>query len=186
MNGTSTRLSINTGTIRINLGSGVDYREGYFNIDSNPDAKTDFCINFLQIDRIFQPATVSEILMLHSLDYLNLWQARDLFAKAHRLLKPGGKLVIETVNLENAIQKILSSIDNFDEYLEGVRALHAFGVDQLQRKEVYTPNAFSWTRWHLTGELNNAGFGSVQILPAQTHVPWRDMRIEAHKNQGST
>ncbi|BEH11549.1 MULTISPECIES: hypothetical protein [Geobacter] len=182
MNGISNQLAITTGDIRINLGSGIDYREGYFNIDANPAAKTDFCINFLQIDRIFLPDTVSETLMLHSLNYLNLWQARDLFAKIHRLLKRNGILIIETVNLEKAVEKIISSIGNFEQYLEGVRALHAFGVDQLQRKEIYTPNAFSWTPWHLTAELKNAGFGAVEVLPPQTHARWRDMRVEARKN----
>lgn len=182
MNAKRHPLLINTGEIRINLGCGDDYRKDYYNVDSNPAANTDFCINFLQIDRIFAQESVSEILMLHSLNYLNLFQARTLFVKAHRLLKGGGRLIIETVNLEKAINKILSSTGDFNEYLEGVRALHAFDPGMVQRGEAYTPNAFSWTAWHLRAELNAAGFSSVELLPPQTHAAWRDMRAEARKD----
>ena len=35
-----------------------------------------------------QPGTVVEVLSIHSLSYLNLWQARELFRTLHALMKP--------------------------------------------------------------------------------------------------
>ena len=168
--------------LRLNLGSGIDYRDGYINIDLTSDYKTDIRMDFTKIDEVFPPGSVDEIIMYHSLNYLTLWQARDLFRTALGLLAPGGRLIIETVNLEQAIAKIRQNIGGeFSEYMEGVRALHAFGIDQLENREIYFPNRFSWTAWHLEAELRDAGFADIAQKPQQSHSPWRDMRFEACK-----
>jgi len=168
-------------SVRLHLGCGGDYWPGYINIDVSPSSSADLKMDYLGIDTLFAPGTVREIVMIHSLNYLTLWQARDFFRITHRLLEDQGVLLLETVNLEKAIRQIERGIGNLDEYLEGVRALHAFGPEQLRNREVHTPNAFSWTPWHITEELSAAGFHNVLVLPARTHAPWRDMRIEAYK-----
>ncbi|MDD2943560.1 MAG: glycosyltransferase [bacterium] len=180
------RKLIADGNIKLNLGSGVDYRQGYINVDLDPGAKPDLLMDYLETEKVIPPASVQEIMMMHSLNYLTLWQARALFRLAQRLIAPGGKLIIETVDLSRAIEKISTSTNNFNEYIEGVRALHAFGIDQLQREEMYFPNRFSWTSWHLNAELTDAGWQDVQILEPETHNPWRDMRFVCNKPAATT
>jgi|GEM_PF-852884 len=180
----ATAVSHREAPVRLNLGSGVDYREGYINIDLTGKYKADIRMDFTKVGERFPAGSVDEILMYHSLNYLNLWQARDFFLTALNLLAPGGRLVIETVNLENAIAQITRNVGcDSVAYMEGVRALHAFGMDQIERRESFTPYAFSWSPWHLENELRQAGFADVSILPPQTHAPWRDMRIEAKKEE---
>ena len=68
-------------------------------------------------------------------------------------------------------------------YLEAVRGLYAFDLDQLEARVSYTPYAFGWSSWHLVLELERAGNGGVRVLDPATHGPrpWRDTRIEAVK-----
>ena len=169
-------------SLRLNLGCGSDYLPGYINIDANPAVLADLHLNLLDIDTMFAPASVCEILLIHSLNYLNLWQAQDFFRKAASLLLPDGILIIETPNLLKAVDKI-RACEGTDSaaYLEGVRALHAFDINQIKRREQFTPYAFSWSPWHLEHELSLSGFENIKILPPKTHSPWRDMRIEAQK-----
>lgn len=168
------------GAIKLHLGCGSEYLPGYINIDNNPEVRADLHMDIMALDSAFAPASVDEILMIHSFNYLNLWQALDFLRKAATLLCSEGVLVIETPNMLKAIDKICSSFgENVSEYLEGIRALHAFGMDQIERRECFMPYAFSWSPWHLEVELKRAGFSNVTLLPPQTHVAWRDMRIEA-------
>jgi len=163
----------------------MEYWTGYVNVDSDPTVRADLRIDFNRIHEHFRPGTVTEVVMIHSLNYLSLWQARDVFAILHGLLAPGGRLVFETVNLESAARKILENEGkDLGEYLEGVRALHAFGKVHHDNRKSYVPNSFSWTPWHLKLELEHAGFREVRILPATSHVAWRDMRVEAVKASG--
>lgn len=165
--------------LKLHLGCGQDYWPGYVNIDLDPSAKADLYLSALELETVFAPGSVDEIVMYHVINYLSLWEARRFFAAAMRLLSPRGRLVIETVNLEAALGQIQVQRGNLDAYLEGVRALHAFGRDHMQAQAEFVPNKFSWTPWHLETELKAAGFGRVRQTEAQSHAGWRDMRLEA-------
>lgn len=121
--------------------------------------------------------------MIHSLGYLRLWQARELLVDLYQLLEPGGRLIIEQPDLIKCARKALESTDNPIEYLEAVRGLYAFGLDQIERREMFTPYAFGWSEMHLKKELERIGFSQVMPYNPLTHGPrpWRDMRIEAVK-----
>ncbi len=85
--------------VKLNLGCGPMHLDGYINIDGDPHACADFYMDFCTVGEAFAKESINEVLMLHSLSYLNLWQARDLFVTIERLLKPGGRLVIELPDL---------------------------------------------------------------------------------------
>jgi len=172
--------------LRLHLGCGQDYWPGYINIDSDPASKADIVCDMREVSRYFAAQSVQEIAVIPALNYLRLWEAQQLFCDFARILRPAGRLIIETVDVEKAAEKVtLSAGNRFDDYLEGIRNFHAFGLDTIQRRESYLPNHMSWSRDHLTKELNVAGFKIVHIMEPQVHVPppgvlrWRDMRVEA-------
>jgi glycosyltransferase involved in cell wall biosynthesis len=168
--------------LRLHLGCGQVRLEGYVNIDRDPEAKADIFIDAMDLCKVFSASSVAEVQMYHILNYLSLWDARKFFTILFKLLQPNGKICLETVNIERTMQMIQSSSQFFPDYLEGVRSFHAFGNDHLEAQLPYYPNAFSWTPWHLKAELELAGFAEVEILPSQTHHPFRDMRIEAKRS----
>ena len=139
-------------------------------------------IDFLEIDRFVEPDTVIEVCMIHSLGYLNLWQARHLFRKLHVLMRSGAKLIIELPDVLKCAELIMRADRKLDEYLEGIRGIYAFSLEEVANRDHYKPYAFGWTAWHLQEELQNAGFADLKLLPPQTHGrPWRDIRVEAMK-----
>jgi hypothetical protein len=169
--------------IKLHLGCGPEYLEGYINIDTSCSANSDLRLNFTRIEEHFNPGTVSEVVMIHSLSYLRLWQARDLFASICRLLKRSGQLVIELPDLGKCAQKVLAKQGDVGEYLEAVRGLYAFDLDQIKNKELFTPYAFGWSGWHLRLELERAGFTRTELQDPLTHGKRldRDVRVIATK-----
>lgn len=165
--------------LKIHLHCGQDYWPGYVNIDQDPLAKADVQMEIGQLVAAFDPGSLSEIAIYHTINSLSLWDARSFFRICHRLLAPQGTLVVETVDLERAVDKMTAGIGNLPEYLEGVRALHGFGRDHMEARATFVPNKFSWSYWHLAAELKDAGYGDVRKYPALSHAPWRDMRVEA-------
>jgi hypothetical protein len=169
--------------VRLHLGCGEDYWRGYVNIDANEHVKCDICCDFISVGERFKPASVSEVVMIHSLSYLRLWEARDFFRAVFRLLKPNGRFVAELPDLGKCAQKARDNTNNLPNYIEAVRGLYAFDLDQIAARERFVPYAFGWSGWHLRLELFGAGFGRVEILDPLTHGKRldRDIRLIATK-----
>lgn len=168
--------------IKLNLGCGPMHLDGYINIDGDPRACADFYLDFSELEDTFSAGSSSEILMIHSLSYLNLWQARNFFGVAHRLLMPGGKLIIELPSIEKCADHLIKSQGDLQAYLEGVRGVYAFDLSEITNKIAFTPYSFGWSAWHLEQELHAASFSDVVVGEPQFHQqPWRDIRVEATK-----
>ena len=172
------------GQVRLHLGCGQDYWPGYINVDSSPTALCDLRLDYTQIAELYPVDSVAEIALIHSLSYLRLWQARDLLASLHRILVPGGRLIIELPDLSKCAQAALErSEHDLNNYLDAVRGFYAFDLEQIGRKEMFAPYAFGWSGWHLKYELEQIGFREVFLSEPQTHDrrDWRDTRVEATK-----
>lgn len=167
--------------VRLHLGCDKDYWKGWVNIDVDPAADCDLCVDFMRIGEFFAAQSVSEAAMIHSLSYLSLWQARDLFSELFRLMTPSGKLVIELPDLAKCAQAALARENDLDNYIEAVRGIYAFDIAQLKQRRTYIPYASGWSSWHLELELKRVGFQAVIIGEPQTHGArrWRDTRVEA-------
>jgi len=137
------------GKVRLHLGCGQDYWPGYVNVDIGADALCDLRMDFTRIGERYPHDSVAEVALIHSLSYLRLWQARDLFIELYQILEPGGRIIVELPDLAKCAQKLLTCESDLAEYLEAVRGLYAFGMDQIDRREMFTPYAFGWSAWHL-------------------------------------
>lgn len=175
------------GKIRLYLGSGLDYRPGYVNVDIDPLSAPDLTMDFRQIGDLYADGAVAEVVMIHTLGYLRLWEARELFAVIYRLLEDGGRLVIELPDIEKCLHAAMAARGNVQDYLEGMRGLYAFALPEVESRSCYVPYAFGWTAWHLEWELRRAGFHRVIISEPQAHGnrTWRDLRCEATKSSHS-
>lgn len=167
--------------VRLHLGCGQEYWPGWVNIDADPGAQSDLCARFEDLDAVFAPGSVAEAVMIHSLSYLSLWQAREFFGVLHRLLQPGGTLVIELPDVDKCAASLLERRGDLDAYLEALRGLFAFDLAWVAERRTYAPYAFGWSAWHLQEELRRAGFASVVSAAPRTHGAreWRDTRVEA-------
>src|SRR5689334_23775261 len=126
-----TREQGRTGAVKLHLGCGNDYWPGYLNIDRNPSSRADVIADFLEVDRLVPKSTVVEVCLIHSLSYLRLWEARELFGKLRRVMIGGAKIIIELPDIEKCAERILQSTGSTTEYLEGVRGVYAFDMTQV-------------------------------------------------------
>lgn len=86
--------------IKLNLGSGDDYREGYVNIDNNKSVKADIYHDF--IERIpFKDHSVDEVFCKNLFEHVP--NPLNFLIEIKRVLKKGGKAIIITSNASYVI-----------------------------------------------------------------------------------
>jgi SAM-dependent methyltransferase len=170
------------GGLRLHLGCGTEYWPGYVNVDASPLSKADLCMSFTDLRSAFADGSLEEVAMIHSLSYLRLWEARDLFRDLSRLLAPGGRVVIELPDVAKCARALIDAGSAApDRYHEAIRGIYAFDDSWIAGRVAHDTYAFGWSAWHLKSELEQAGFHNVVELDPRTHEQrlWRDIRIEA-------
>lgn len=99
--------------LRLHLGCGEQYLEGYVNIDFPPsehsvmDVKADLHADIVRLE--FPPGSVDEIRLHHVFEHFNRVTALALLIQWHTWLKVGGRLRIETPDLIGSAQTLLSN-----------------------------------------------------------------------------
>ena len=175
------QIDINSG-IHLNLGCGEQYLQGWVNIDTNENVNADLYSNFFNIDNHFESFSIDTIQMIHSISYLNLWEAELFFKKAFKLLKNEGILILEFPDILKCSRRLLFTND-VESYIEAIRGIYAFDLNQMENKEKYIPYSFGWSGWHIKKVLIKQGFKKIYINYPETHGRrfWRDSRIVAIK-----
>jgi len=93
--------------LKLNLGSGHDYKQGWVNVDVNHNVKADVYWDLRITPLPFNDSSVEVILLKHVLEHLTFNEAYCLLKDAYRMLKPNGKLHIMFPNLRLACQGYL-------------------------------------------------------------------------------
>lgn len=167
------------GEIRLNLGCGDKKLPGYINVDYAPSRKgitPDVMVDLRKLT--FLDATVDEILSVHVIEHFYYWEAKELLNEWARVLKSGGRLVLECPNILSAAQALLDNPDGAaGPGKEGSMSMWALYGDPnwsdplMCHKWGYTPRS-------LIQLLESVGFRDVHQEPAQfkKREP-RDMRV---------
>jgi predicted SAM-dependent methyltransferase len=99
--------------LRLHLGCGEQYFDGYINIDYPPSehnimqVKADVFANLLELD--FPPASVDEIRLHHVFEHFSRVTALAMLIRWHIWLKFGGRLHIETPDIMGSAKTLLSN-----------------------------------------------------------------------------
>jgi len=94
--------------LKLNLGCGLDKREGYVNIDIREDVEPDMVIDLeKELLQRFEDESVDEILAKDFLEHLS-WRVVETFLRdCHRVLKHNGRIYIQTPDLEAIAKKVI-------------------------------------------------------------------------------
>ncbi len=165
--------------LKIHIGCGSDIKDGYVNIDEfNPDADVQKPIQKLD----YPENSVERIEGYMVLEHLTPFDAKAFIKKAHKMLEPGGTLILEVPDLEKVCRLILAFRDD-GEYLNtgafGVRGFFGEPTDHMTKGDYHK---WGYTPGTLGQLLQEAGFSRWRVSDGVSHLyPLRDMRVEAVK-----
>ena len=93
--------------MKLNLGCENDIREGYVNCDFYNNQKADMTFDCSVLP--FDDNSVDEILAYHLIEHFDYYAAQKLLEEWYRALKPGGKIHLETPDLEGLCRVFLAA-----------------------------------------------------------------------------
>ena len=167
--------------MRLHLGCGTDYRDGWVNVDANPRARADLHCDIESLPAI-RDASAQVVEACHVFEHLTLTQARVALREWRRVLRVGGELFLELPDLEACI-RILGQASDPHGIDFGMIGIYGWPPD-IDREGVPQMHKWGWTRATLAQELRRAGFDDVTFPEVtQTWRPatrlGRDMRVRA-------
>jgi predicted SAM-dependent methyltransferase len=171
-------------SIKLNLGCGDKLLPGYINVDvveSRAGMVPDIQCDIRRLTKI-EDNYAEEVLAVHVIEHVDRWEVVELLTEWKRVLKSGGKLVIETPNLLSACKALLENP------LKGARPGQTGQMTMwplygdpswkdplMMHKWLYTPQS-------LAEVMHEAGFIKMQVEKAQFKMKEpRDMRVVAYK-----
>ncbi|MBL6739578.1 MAG: methyltransferase domain-containing protein [Synechococcus sp. BS301-5m-G54] len=97
--------------VRLNLGCGDKILPGYINIDTvsaRKEKKPDIVADIRDLRNI-KTSIADEILAVHVIEHFYYWEVIPLLTSWKRILKPGGKIILECPNLLYACKMLLEN-----------------------------------------------------------------------------
>lgn len=152
--------------IKLNLACGSDYQKDYINVDLYYEGKVDERFDVSRIP--YDDNSVDEIKAFHIIEHFHFKEVTDVLKEWNRVLKPGGRLWIETPDFLESCRAFVEGspampIEEWRVFLYGHFFSQAW-LPGLTHKFLFTEN-------QLRAHLDWAGFGKVnRISPSSDHV----------------
>lgn len=140
--------------IKLNLGSGGDYIKGFINVDLYAE-KADERYDISKLP--YEDETVSEIRAFHVIEHFDYMQGHDVLKEWHRVLKIGGRLHLETPDLEASCLEFINRNQDGQWKMLG----HFFSEPWINPGLIHK---ILYPEWLLRKSLNYAGFRQINRL----------------------
>jgi SAM-dependent methyltransferase len=173
-----------TSRIRLNLGCGDKILPGYINVDVAPSraGRQPDVICDLRDLSVLGADYADEVLAVHVVEHFWRWEVEDILRGWVRVLKPGGRMILECPNLISACEEFLKDpVSRCRPSQDGQRTMWVFYGDPswqdplMVHRWAYTPNSLSEL-------LRAVGLVDVRQEPAQYKLREpRDMRVTGRK-----
>jgi len=169
---------------KLNLGCGDKILPGYINVDvveSRLDRKPDVICDLHRLTP-FEDNSVDEILSVHVVEHFWRWEVVDILKEWVRVLKPGGKMILECPNILSAAQELLRNPDMAcGPGPEGQRSMWVFYGDP-QWQDSYMVHRWGYSPLSLARVMHEAGLVQLRQEPAEFKLREpRDMRVVGEK-----
>lgn len=172
----------NDESVRLNLGCGDKILSGYINVDVAPSRKGNNPDTICDIRNLsFADDHADEVMAIHVIEHFYQWEAQAVLAEWTRVLKPGGKLVLECPNILSAAESLLKGSDAARPGKEGKMSMWVLYGDPAWQDPLMC-HKWGYTPKSLSDVLKEAGLDRVGQEPAQfkQREP-RDMRMVGYK-----
>ncbi len=174
-------------SLRLNLGCGDKILPGYVNVDVAParaGRAPDVICDLHKLDP-FDADAADEVLAVHVVEHFWRWEVVAVLREWLRVLKPGGRMIIECPNLLTACEELLRDPGRAaGPGREGQRTMWVFYGDPGWRDPLMC-HRWNYTPQSLRALLEEAGLVNVRQEPAQFKLREpRDMRVVGEKPAG--
>ncbi|HEY0836634.1 MAG TPA: methyltransferase domain-containing protein, partial [Azospirillum sp.] len=175
-----------TAAVRVNLGCGDTLRPGYVNVDiaeARAGVRPDVLCDLHRLTP-FADASADEVLAVHVVEHFWRWEVVDILREWARVLKPGGRMVLECPNLRTACEQFLKDPDAFAQAdARGQHTMWVFYGDPQWRDPLMV-HRWGYTPETLMQVMAEAGLVDLRREPALFKLGEpRDMRVVGHKPQ---
>ena len=159
--------------IKLNVGCGTDYREGFINIDGSScsfkvDKRIDLCSESL-LD-CFEQDSVDYILANDIIEHFFHWEAVKVLKEFYAILKPSGKCEIRVPDTEYIIKSWRLTFAKKMNLLYGGQDFSQGDNKEMNESRKKFPQYFchkyGWTRKTMEQELNGIGFSKIKTQRA--------------------
>lgn len=171
---------------KLHLGCGTKKREGWINVDIDEKLNPDIVADVKDL-RVFETNTIDIIECCHLLEHLTNADALTALMEWYRVLKLGGKLLIELPNLQRCVELLYEKESKESEMYAMIGIFGgSYLPDETRIDSIHQMHKSGWSLERLSEELKKIGFKKITNLPVtQT---WRkatkfnrDMRLECIK-----
>jgi predicted SAM-dependent methyltransferase len=162
------------GDLKLNLGSGKIRWEGWLNVDKE---QGDLRCDLRALDL---PAGCADVaIAVHVIEHFYQWEALAVLTEWKRVLKPGGKLILELPCMDKVLQQVYQCMKH-QQPLSATMSWFVFWGDPKYRDPLMT-HKWGYTKAMIEEVLQLAGFVNIEHCEPRYHFPVRDMRVEAIK-----
>lgn len=170
--------------LRLNLGCGDKILDGFVNVDvveARAGRKPDVICDLHRLHP-FADNSADEVMAIHVVEHFWRWEVAGILREWLRVLKPGGRMVLECPNLLSAAQELLADPKQRARHDQaGQRSMWVFYGDPAWRDPLMI-HRWGYTPESLTELMQEVGLANVRQEPAQYKLREpRDMRIVGEK-----
>ncbi|HQQ62936.1 MAG TPA: methyltransferase domain-containing protein [Pseudomonadales bacterium] len=171
------------GLVKLNLGCGDKILKHFINVDvvaSRAGFEPDVLCDLKKLD--FEDNYADEILSVHVIEHFYRWEVEAVLAEWFRVLKPGGKIVLECPNILHAAKMTLVKEKDLDKINGRVKETLWVFYGDPRWVDPYMVHRWGYSPRSLSKLLLDAGFINVRRRASlfKRREP-RDMRLEAYK-----
>ena len=159
----------------MNLGCGRCYRPGWINIDAHDGTVADVVANALKLP--FTAEALGAIQADHLVEHFDWGRVPYLLSECFRVLRPGGRLVLETPDPEESCRRLLAATSEADR--------EASLAWILGRPSPGYAHRWLFDREGLEGLLADSGFEAIRFEEPQTHAYAPGLRAVAVRSQST-
>lgn len=158
--------------MKLNIGCGKTYKEGFINIDAYDQTVADKIMPANNLK--FPSNSVDKIESLQLIEHLGLFNAIYALSEWFRVLKPGGDLLIETPNLEKSFKKFINGdLETRKNVLSWIYGVESEGMI----------HKFCFPEELLEDQLKKIGFTNIEKTYMETEKDHPNIRIKCKKTK---